>query len=81
MREEILAMSRWMTLSETVPYMCNGDPFDRMKGEALQLQIRMTALIERMKKGDDPLLGIQYSYMKKYFDVLMDRMENMENAD
>lgn len=81
MKEEISAVSKWMSLADTVPYMCNDDPFMRMKAEALQLQIRMSALIEYMKKNDDPLLGIQYGYMKKYLDVLIDRMENMENAD
>ena len=81
MKEEISAMSKWMSLADTVPYMCNGDPFMRIKAEALQLQIRMSALLEYMKKNDDPLLYLQYSYMKRYLDVLIDRMENWNHAD
>lgn len=83
MREEISAMSRWMSLPETAHYMCIGDPFIRLKGEALQLQIRMISLLEYMKKNDDPLLALQYQYMKKYLDVLIDRLEKMKenNAD
>lgn len=70
-----LVKAKWVTLSQTVPYMSSKDYKDRMTAEALQLTIRINKLSIALKTRNDPLMIKQLEFMKEYLDVLTKRME------
>ena len=70
-----LAKRKWVTLTQTVPYMASGNYKDRMTAEALQLAIRINKLSIALKTRDDPLMIKQLDCMKEYWNILTKRME------
>lgn len=70
-----LVKAKWITLSQTVPYMSSEDYKDRMTAEALQLAIRINKLSIALKTRDDPLMIKQLECMKEYLNILTKRME------
>ena len=69
------SLAKWVTLSQTVPYMSSEDYKDRMTAEALQLAIRINKLSLALKTKDDPLMIKQLELMKEYLNILTKRME------
>lgn len=74
-QNDLSSLAKWITLTQTVPYMSSGDYKDRMTAEALQLAIRINKLSIALKTRDDPLMVKQLGLMKEYLNILTKRME------
>lgn len=80
-KKQYLETSKWMTLTETIPYMVSDSFKQRLLGELFQLGIRIHKLKNYLKSHEDNLLHAQLTSMNDSFNVLIYRIIKLKEKE